>query len=188
MDHLPKIGMLGLLGSSARFTSTPSGICPMLAKPLFLGLFCPPKPFEDRVSLQGTWSAVIGRKALNLSWPKVKLCREATRDPSRDKPRTLRFVGSSILESGCCIAGRLVVAMLKMISPRKRLQFRCCYTIRSKIANSVRAWNSRQVVLVTCGSHKLFRCYATVHSRFSDSCYEMQIAIDNSLISLFRKA
>ena len=104
--------MLGLLGSSASLTSTPSGICPMAAKPLFLGLFCPPKPFEDRVSLQGTWSAVMGRKALNLSCPKVKLCREAAREPSRDKPLTFKFVGSSILESGCWIAGRLVVAIL----------------------------------------------------------------------------
>lgn len=164
--HLPKIGILGLLGSSARFTSTPSGICPM-AKPLFLGLFCPPKPFEDRVNLQGTWSAVMGRSALNFSCPKVKLCREAARDPSLDKPLTFRFVGSSIRDSGCCIAGRLVVAILRKFSSRKRLRFRSFYTISSKMANCVRAWNSRQLVLVTYAAHKLFCCYATVfrHAR-----------------------
>ena len=155
----------------------------MPMKPLFLGLFRPPKPFEDRVSLQGTWSAVIGRKALNLSCPKVKLCRETARDPSRDKPRTLRFVGSSILENGCWIAGRLVVAMLIKFSSRKRERFRCFYTIRSKMADAVCAHETRDKLCKWLAVHvnslvaTRLNCFGSMTRN-----YEMQIAIENQLI------
>ena len=141
-----------MLGSSAFLISIPSRICPTPAKLLFLGLFICPKPFADGISLQGTWSAVIGRRALNLSCQSQTLPRSVS-DPSRVKPSTLRFLGSFILESGCCIAGKLIVVMLMKLTSENDPNFRSFCDIRLKMATKLCARESQDKSLLQLYLH-----------------------------------